>query len=419
MLNTNTSLRSRMLAVAGKLQEKKNGGMSNKDIALEVVLHSAFRRGITHDPPKHSKCNRKIIDSNAWVVIYQEEDADFLQVFKRSSPFLSKDEALSFLRKKWGGAVDESLERLMLHEVIFKPNVDEIQIEKAVDRLKEYIGNILNFQPSHRFLGFPEGHDSLEAYQYQIEQCITQQMDDLVGELNKDESLGLIGRNSAGAATVISESQWRDTRGAASYPPKAIESIKIELRMIPEPGVYNLIALEEYLFPLDGFDLVHALAKAHELSHESYGASKLRPSLDLSPDIGVFLDQDGFQDVVAAMARRGFDFQPVFNEQKQCVGTLELKELMRYLQNNGFSSLPRTVDVEALRQRKLMSPAPPILDGTTPLHRANEIMYYGIGCVLVRYEKDRWTPDEQAYLDQHLEPGLHIFTRHDYVVSQS
>ena len=157
MLNTNTSLRARILAVAGKLQEKKNGGMNNKDIAREVVLHSAFRQGITHLPPKHSTDKRKSIYSNAWVVIYQEEDADFLQVFKRSSPFLSKDEALSFLRKKWGGAVDESLERLMLHEVVFKPNVDEIPIEKAVGRLAEYIGNILNFQPGHRFLGFPEG----------------------------------------------------------------------------------------------------------------------------------------------------------------------------------------------------------------------------------------------------------------------
>jgi len=421
MQNINTSLRARLLAVAGKLQEKINGGSSAKEIAREVVRHFAFRQHITHQPPNHTNNNSKIIHGDAWVAIYQEEDEDFIQVYKRSPPFRSKDEALSFLKEKWGGSVDESLEGLMLQRVVFEPELDEIPVEKSVGKVENSILNLLKHQFDHhpKFLGFPEGHHSLEAYHLQIQGYMNLQLDNLVGELNKPESAGLIGRNTDGEHAVVSESQWKKVHGSVPYPPKTIEKEKkIEMRLVPDTQIYTLLALEEFLFPMHGIDLVHALAKAHERSHESYSASKLRPSLDRSPDIGVFLGHDGFQDVVATMARRGFDFQPVFNDHKQCIGTLELKELMKYLQHNNFSSLPSTVDGNELTQRNLLSPAPPILDGTMSLHRANEIMYYGIGCVLVRYDKDRWKPDEQAYLDLHLEEGLHIFTRHDYVVSQ-
>ena len=420
MQNINTSLRVRLHAVANKLEEKFYQLGSNIAIAKEVVRHHAFRRGITHKEIETKGNN--IVLPDAWVVIYQEEDEDFLPIFKRSAPFTSKDEAFAFLNEKWGGEVDESIERLMVQQVVYKPKVNEIPIETAVKNMSDYISDIRNHQFNQHpvYLGIPEGHHSIEGFQLQIQRHMDQQLDNLVAELNKPESSGLVRTDTDGKATVVSESQWRNNRGSAPYPPKTIgKDKKIELRLVKNSQIYNLIALEEYLFPMDGLDLVHALAKAHELSHELYGASKLRPSLDISPDIGVFLGQDGFRDVVTSMARRGFDFQPVFNHHKQCVGTLELKELMKFLQNNNFSSLPNTVDGDELSQRKLLSPAPPILDGTMSLHRANEIMYYGIGCVLVRYDKDRWTSDEQAYLDQHLEEGLHIFTRHDYVVSQS
>lgn len=422
MQNINTSLRARLLAVAGKLQEKINAGRSQREIAREVVQHFAFRQGITHQPPEYKSQKTKKIEADAWVVIYQEEDSEFILTFKRSDPFVSRDDALSFLKEKWGGEVDESLERLMLQEVVFEPKVEEIPIEVAVKSLTNSISIILKHQfddhPTH--LGFPEGYQTVESYHHQIQDYMNRQLSNFVAELNKDESSGIIGKNAAGKQAVLSKAQWKKSRGSAPYPPEIIaEASKIELRLVSDTQIYNLIALEEYLFPLDGLDLVHALAKAHELSHDAYGAAKLRPSLDASPDIGVFLGQDGFRDVVTNMARRGFDFQPVFNQDKQCVGTLELKELMKFLQINNYSSFPSTVDRDELNQRNLLSPAPPILDGTMSLHRANEIMYYGIGCVLVRYDKDRWTPDEQAFLDQHLEEGLHIFTRHDYVVSQS
>ena len=415
MQGINTSLRARLLAVIGKLQEKKEKGMTSKQIAAEVVRHYAFREGITHKTPEN-KSNK--VNPNAWVVIYQEVE-DFVTIFKRSNPFLSEDEALTFFSTKWGENADESLLELMLHPVVFRPEMEEL--ENAVNKIGEFIDTITAFQfdERQRWYGIPDGYESIEDYYLQIQGRMDLQLDVLVTELNRPESSGLIGRNAKGHPTVVSEARWKDTRGSAVYPPKTIKDNKVELRLLANPKIFRLIALEEYLFQMDGLDLLHGLAKAHELSHDAYGATKIRPSLDASPDIGVFLGQDRFRDMVADMARRGFDFQPVFNHHKQCVGTLELKELMKFLQNNNFSSLPCTVNREELAQRNLLSPAPPILDGTMSLHRANEIMYYGIGCVLVRYDKDRWAPDEQAYLDQHLEEGLHIFTRHDYVVSQS
>ena len=108
------------------------------------------------------------------------------------------------------------------------------------------------------------------------------------------------------------------------------------------------------------------------------------------------------------MTTTGFDFQPIFNDAKQCVGTIELVNVMMYLQNHEFGALPKVIDRDDLASINLLSPAPPIVDARLPLHRVNEIMYYGIGCVLLRYDPNLWSKEEQKELNKHLKPGLHI-----------
>ena len=49
-----------------------------------------------------------------------------------------------------------------------------------------------------------------------------------------------------------------------------------------------------------------------------------------------------FGSKIKIMTATGFDFQPVFNLAKQCVGTIEIKQVMLYLQNHEFGNLPNS-----------------------------------------------------------------------------
>jgi hypothetical protein len=405
---TNTSLRSRLLAVAEKLQEKITAGNSSKEIAFQVVKQYGFRYGTTHKFPS----GNALVSPNAWVVIYQQISEDGTKrEFVHSEPILDETEAIRTLHDHWG-EVDDSLISIMLQPVVFEPELEPIDVETAVKSIKEYIDTILKHRIDEIYLGFPEGYDSEQDFFDQISEKQDRQLNQLIDKLNA--SPGLLAKID-GKRAVISEKQWKAKNGKETYPPKELENVV--LRKIKASQINPLIAIEEYLFPLGGDHLLFALARAHERSYESYGAEKIRPSLVADSNIGVQIDQSDLSAVIETMAVRGFDFQPVFHKGK-CVGTLEIKEIMKYLQNHEFGSLPATVNRDGLTERGLLSPAPPILDGRLSLHRSNEIMYYGIGCVLVNYDKDQWTEDEQKELDKSLKEGLHIFTRHDYVVAQ-
>lgn len=410
-----TSLRDRLLAVAQKLEVRISEGTTSKDIALQVVKQYGFRYGTTHKFPSGTND----LEPNAWVVIYQKtnEEDPSKKKWEYSEPISSETEAMQTLHDHWG-EVDDSMIELMLQRVVSEPELEPISVETAVNSIKEYIDTIIKHR-NEIYLGFPEGYDSSRDFFEEIKEKQARQLDKLVSQLN--ESPGLLAKKS-GVRTVISEQEWKDKYGtkdkngkAIIYPPKALKNV--DLRQIKSSQINPLIAIEEYLFPRGGDHLLLALAKAHELSYESYGAEKLRPALNADSNIAVQLDQSDLGDVIETMARRGWDFQPVFDE-GTCVGTLELKEIMKYLQNNDFASLPTTVNRDELTLRGLLSPAPPILDGKLSLHRSNEIMYYGIGCVLVNYDKKQWTEAEKERMGN-LEEGLHIFTRHDYVVSQT
>ena len=84
-----------------------------------------------------------------------------------------------------------------------------------------------------------------------------------------------------------------------------------------------------------------ALAKSHSVMFESYGADKVRPALADDPTIGLWIGEDNLVEEIVRMTTTGFDFQPIFNHAKQCVGTIELINVMLYLQNHEFSSLPK------------------------------------------------------------------------------
>lgn len=418
MTNGMNSLRTRLLAVAKELIElKSKPGKTSKSIALDVVRHHTFRRELTHKLA--SAKSNKPMATDAWVVLYQVEREDGSgKEYTRSSPYFSKDDAFDFFHKQWGDNVDQSLINLMVQCVVREPEIIENSIEDAARNLAGYIDDLIkHFGNDPVYLGFPEGYNSKEMFLHQVEKNQNIQLDKILSVLNGRDSVGLI-QNLGGKKGVLNEQQWKGRHGTTKpYP--ADELRNVELKFAKPQSVYPLIAIEEYLFFSEGDHLLFALAKSHSVMHTYYNASKIRDSMTDNPDIGLWIGQDNLIAEIKRMTATGFDFQPVFNQGKQCIGTIELNQVMMYLQNHNFDSLPQIIDRHELAAAGLLSPAPPIVDARLPLHRVNEIMYYGIGCVLVRYDPELWTDEEQEFLNAHLKPGLHIFTKHDYVMSQT
>jgi hypothetical protein len=425
MTNGMNSLRTRLLNVASELINRKNQGQTYSEIALEVVKHHAFRRGLTH---KIDSSKKGVLPTDAWVVIYQQEREDGLgREFTRSEPYTSEEQALGFLKQQWGDELDQSLIDIMLQRIVHQPKFEETAIEKAATSIKEYIETLVkHYADDAVYLGFPEGYSSKDDFLHHVEGKQNTQLDDILSVLNDRDSAGLIKKIGGGTRSVLTEQQWLDEHGikkdesgnaVKSYPLNHIKNV--ELRVIKSQQVYTLIAVEEYLFFSEGDPLLFALAKSHSNLYEYYKASEVRDTLADDPNIGLWVGQENLAEEIKLMTATGFDFQPVFNRAKQCVGTIELRQVMLYLQNHEFGSLPQIIDRNELSAVGLLSPAPPIVDARLPLHRVNEIMYYGIGCVLVRYDPEHWTPEEQEFLNTHLKPGLHIFTKHDYVMSQT
>lgn len=418
MANGMYSLRTRLLAVAKELIElKSKPGKSSESIALDVVRHHTFRRDLTHKLP--SAKSNKAMPTDAWVVLYQAEREDGMgREYACSSAFLSESEAIDFFHHQWSNDVDQSLTNLMVQRIVREPELEEIPIEKATKSIAGYIDDlIMHFGDDPVYLGFPEGYSSKERFLDRIEKNQDAQLNEILSVLNSGDSSGLI-QNLGGKKGVLNEQQWKQRHGTTKpYP--ADELRNVELKFAKPQSVYPLIAIEEYLFFSEGDYLLFALAKSHSVMHTYYNASKIRDSMTDNPDIGLWIGQDNLIAEIKRMTATGFDFQPIFNRGKQCIGTIELNQVMMYLQNHNFDSLPQIIDRHELAAVGLLSPAPPIVDARLPLHRVNEIMYYGIGCVLVRYDPELWTEEEQEFLNAHLKPGLHIFTKHDYVMSQT
>ncbi len=422
MTNGMHSLRTRLLAVAKELKERKDNGDTFDKLALKVVKHHGFRRQITHKITGRDK--KGVISTDSWVVLYQKEREDgFGKEFTRSDPFSDEKSALEFLQQHWGKDLDPSLVGIMLQRIVLQPEFEASGVEDAVNSVHNSIKRLVQHYENDQSLGFPEGYGSEDDFFVHVKQKQSTQLDNILSILNDKKSKGLI-RTIGGKKSVLNERQWKDVHGTKdadgndhSYPLR--KSPKVELRVATNQQIYTLIAIEEYLFSSAGDPLLFALAKSHSVMFEHYGADKVRPALADDPTIGLWIGEDNLVEEIVRMTSTGFDFQPIFNHAKQCVGTIELKQVMLYLQNHEFSSLPKTIVRNELTAIGLLSPAPPIVDARLPLDRVNEIMYYGIGCVLLRYDPDLWSEEEQDFLSTHLKPGLHIFTKHDYVMSKT
>ena len=119
------------------------------------------------------------------------------------------------------------------------------------------------------FTRFPEGYNSEEDFLQQLEVKQNTQLDQILSVLNDKKSAGLIKKVRRKKRSVLTEQQWTDEHRTEKYEDRNKELLplnhikNVELKTSKPQSVYPLIAIEEYLFLLEGRPLLFALAKAH------------------------------------------------------------------------------------------------------------------------------------------------------------
>ena len=58
------------------------------------------------------------------------------------------------------------------------------------------------------------------------------------------------------------------------------------------------------------------------------------------------------------MAKKGFNMQPIVDDNKRCIGAIRLQDVLRYISDNGVDSLPETFELKTLEGCKLPSSSP-------------------------------------------------------------
>ncbi len=397
-------------------------GMSATALATQIVDFYDFRRDLTHDLEVSGAGKNRYITPSHWVVLFREEVVDEL-IYHHSEPFESKDEAMEFLTEKWGPVDDTLLGYLLqeyVHRLDFKRSIDEpSEYNKIIGNVADTINTLRKLHSDERALGYPVNFASEEKFVQYLENKQSAELSIIGNALNK---VGVAKRGEE--KSLMTESEWHQKEGDVPYPLNDIEPLKI--RVSPSQQLFTLMAIEEYLFNIEDEPMLFSLANSHSKLHKKHDVDGFRLSLNSKKSpVGAVVGQgDSLKDLVEYMTSTGFDYQPVFDkegDEGRCIGTLELKNVMLYLQNKGndFSSFNTTIDATTLRRMNLLSPAPPTLDARLPLHRVGEILYSArnIGCVMVEYVPDLWEEAERDFLDTHLEKGFHIFTTHDYVMA--
>jgi hypothetical protein len=207
-------------------------------------------------------------------------------------------------------------------------------------------------------------------------------------------------------ADEIKTSQHHD---AAQRKPNAW--VKPRWGVAPNPRF--VLALYQFLTGSTTVSISKALAVSHFAIAKEYGEKpELRlPVASENGLVGTFTNSP-FKETARAMAKNGFTIQVIIDPlTKQCVGTLNLSKIVKYLSKR--IALPDTLEPGELARNNLLGTVPPILDVNEPLSRAESLFASGFEAVLFRLRDPINAQDSE---EADLPAGLHIMTPHDAVV---
>lgn len=410
------SIRSRLRWVSREVSQRLEHE-SSTDLARKIIQHHSFRRGLTHDIPVKSDKDKTRIETNGYAAILQPSDDDDDGTLE-TEYFRHREDAEKRVEARWG-KVSGKLHNLLIRPVVIRSNWSERDLESAAVNLGGILNSLAQYHTAgtHNRLDYPESYPS------------EQQFFDEIGRL-QDEQLGVVKTtiehhlqfdDETGTWVLPSEEEWKDdhdiTKTQYPFSKTGMAELDIQVRVPQDKKIFDLMAIEEYLAFHEADCILVALARAHPVLSEAYNKPGKRKSLLNDENLGCQEGSDKtLPTIVKEMTETGFDIQPVFDSHNRCIGTLQLSSVLDFLQSNKFSALPERLNVQSLRAYGLLTPAPPILDGLTPIHKASNILTNGLGAVIVYFDPKQWEwHDEYQTLVDQLEKGPHILTVHDLV----
>ena len=123
-------------------------------------------------------------------------------------------------------------------------------------------------------------------------------------------------------------------------------------------------------------------------------------------------------DVISMMAKKGFDNQPIYcNTSKRCVATIRLKEALKNLYQDKYSSFKTFDDYKKMIEENLLLTPPPIFLPTDPVDYVVSLFNVGCEAILFEFDNQEWEKyGGSSGVSAKLEDGWHIVTPHDIVV---
>ncbi len=158
------------------------------------------------------------------------------------------------------------------------------------------------------------------------------------------------------------------------------------------------------------------LCKSQLWMGEESGELSERASLTEDDRIGVGEGEE-LRPIIENMLKLNFSVQPIFNKYGLTLGTLELKTLTTYITQNGWNSLPAKINVEELREKKILGRKLPVISPetdveTVAVYLSTEMNTDG---VLFEWKEEADSgilPDDCKGI---LKDGFHIVTSHDLI----
>jgi predicted transcriptional regulator len=411
-LKANDSIRSRLKRVSRKLHDLIEEKKANpEELAKDILRHHQFRWQHTHEGGVVWDGDKSHLQQDGYAVFLPGIDSDDDDSGLAVEFHTNQTDAEDCLRQHWG-EVDDDFTKKFIQKVVFEPQMKE-DYKKKSKNLGDMIKSLVEYHnggSDHR-LDWPDSYPSADHFIVNVQQKQGRQLEEL-GKLLEEHTR----RDAEGRWTIVSKETWNSNNNSKDSPYPFLKPIDLKIYVPQNKSVFDLMAIEEYLFAQEADVALVALAKAHTVLGDAMGHPGIRKDLLNAEAIGCRSGKgDSLHDLIKEMTETGWDIQPVFDGHR-CVGTLELNNIMNFLRHHPFTSLPKVIEMEALKEAGLLSPAPIIIDASTPVHQVAELMYSGLGAVLIEYVPSYWADSPAGeFLAKWMMPGYHIMTVHDLV----
>lgn len=192
---------------------------------------------------------------------------------------------------------------------------------------------------------------------------------------------------------------------------------KVSIAYHSEPKASTVDAIYSVLNEKPIISIATVLHKSHPILEPNYNKESdgRRKPINSNEVHGVYTTSNP-KDVLAKMARLGFDNQPIYcNDERRCVAMITLKESVKFL-TMGAIEQEDFKEYRAMKKERLLREPPPMFTPFDSVELAVSLFNAGCESVLFKFDSHEWAANGgDPEVSEILEDGIHIFTPHDVV----